>query len=163
MLTTTIAKLTQDFVKNPFANYVVQFVLKLQNPYTNRLISEELMGDLINLSKQKFSSNVIEKCLEHNTTEMNQGMVSCIISKKAFIFDLLIDQYGNYVIQKCLAVAAEPQMAELKNTIRLDVERMAFESEFGMKIYQRLTKKYPDLESKEVAKIKKQSSGNKKP
>ena len=29
------------------------------------------MSDIIQLSKQKFSSNVIEKCLEYNTIEMN--------------------------------------------------------------------------------------------
>lgn len=41
----------------------------------NVIISRQLMSDIIQLSKQKFSSNVIEKCLEHNTTEMNQEMV----------------------------------------------------------------------------------------
>ena len=62
-------------MKNPFANYVVQFVLNLKMDDINELISKELMSDLINLSKQKFSSNVIEKCLEHNTPEMNAKIV----------------------------------------------------------------------------------------
>ena len=67
-----IASNTLTFVKNPFANYVVQFVLKLKYAEINKLISEQLMSDLINLSKQKFSSNVIEKCLEFNTNQMNE-------------------------------------------------------------------------------------------
>jgi pumilio RNA-binding family len=60
------------FVKNPFGNYVVQFVLKLKNQQVNQYISKELMSDIFNLSMQKFSSNVIEKCLEHNTKETNK-------------------------------------------------------------------------------------------
>jgi len=66
-----IARNTLIFVKNPFANYVVQFVLKLKMEDINQIISQELMSDLINLSKQKFSSNVIEKCLEFNSFDMN--------------------------------------------------------------------------------------------
>ena len=67
MLTLSIAQNTLTFVKNPFANYVVQYVLKLKIEEINEVISRELMTDLIAFSKQKFSSNVIEKCLEFNT------------------------------------------------------------------------------------------------
>ena len=97
-----IAKNTLVFVKNPFANYVVQFVLKLKYSEINKIISEQLMSELINLSKQKFSSNVIEKCLEFNTNQMNEQVVHCLMSNKNQYFNLLIDNFGNYVIQKCL-------------------------------------------------------------
>jgi pumilio RNA-binding family len=97
-LTLCIAKNTLIFVKNPFGNYVVQFVLKLRNQQVNQIVSLELMSDIINLSKQKFSSNVIEKCLEHNTKEVNKQMVSCIMSDPDHYFDLLSDQFGNYVL-----------------------------------------------------------------
>lgn len=96
------------FVKNPFANYVVQFVLNLEMEEINEMISKELMSDLINLSKQKFSSNVIEKCLEHNTSKMNAQIVQCLMNAKNQYFNMLIDNFGNYVVQKCLQVAKEP-------------------------------------------------------
>ena len=101
-LTLSIAQNTLIFVKNPFANYVVQYVLKLKIEKINEVISTELMNDFITFSKQKFSSNVIEKCLEYNTQQMNMVMVECLISNEAKFLNLLSDQYGNYVIQKCL-------------------------------------------------------------
>lgn len=45
----------------------------------NLIISQELMSNIVLLSMQKFSSNVIEKCLEYNTKEVNRQMVDCIM------------------------------------------------------------------------------------
>ncbi len=73
----------------------------------NQRIGEKLLGSLLELGKQKFSSNVIEKCLEHNFSDIKQAMVKEILSASSF-YDFLLDQYGNYVIQKSLSVAVEP-------------------------------------------------------
>ena len=142
-----IARNTLVFVKNPFANYVVQFVLKLKYSEINKIISEQLMSELINLSKQKFSSNVIEKCLEFNTNQMNEQIVHCLMSNKNQYFNLLIDNFGNYVIQKCLQVTQEPLLSVFISELKDDVEKLGQSNEFGVKIYQRLIKKYPALES----------------
>lgn len=63
------------------------------------------MSDIIALSKQKFSSNVIEKCLECNTKEINNQMVASIMGDPTQYYELLSDQFGNYVLQKSLTVA----------------------------------------------------------
>jgi hypothetical protein len=59
-----------SLIEDPFGNYLVQNVLKIQNKEVNRLIFSFIAGDFIRLSKLKFSSNVIEKCLE---TEASQA------------------------------------------------------------------------------------------
>jgi len=74
------------FVKNPFGNYVVQFVLKLKIREANLIISQQLMSNLFALSRQKFSSNVIEKCLEFNTPDVNREMVACLMREKSNYF-----------------------------------------------------------------------------
>jgi hypothetical protein len=51
----------------------------------------------LELGKQKFSSNVIEKCLELNTPEIKNSMVQEMLQAESYI-DFLQDQYGNYVI-----------------------------------------------------------------
>jgi len=145
-LTHEIAINTLTFVKNPFGNYVVQFVLNLKISSINVIISRQLMSDIILLSKQKFSSNVIEKCLEHNSVEMNQEMVQHVMNEKAHYFNMLSDQYGNYVIQKCLQVAHEPQLSLFINDLKSDVLNLSKSSDFGFKIYQRLVKKHPALD-----------------
>jgi len=41
----------------------------------NGSIGSNLLGTLLELGKQKFSSNVIEKCLESTTPEIQSKMV----------------------------------------------------------------------------------------
>ena len=89
-LMSQIAKFTYVFVKNPFGNYVVQFVLDFKNQIINVLIGKQLLGHLLELGKQKFSSNVIEKCLEFNTAEVKALMVNEILMADSF-YDFLLD------------------------------------------------------------------------
>ena len=140
-----IADSTRVFVKNPFGNYVVQYVLELKVEDVNRRIGEKLLGSLLELGREKFSSNVIEKCLEHTTEDVKQAMVQEILNSVPSFYDLLIDQYGNYVVQKALSVAAEPSFTLFIEKLRPDVERLRNSNEFGVKIYNRLVKQYPLL------------------
>eukprot|EP00959_Pyramimonas_sp_CCMP1952_P411312 8618881-Pyramimonas_sp.AAC.2 len=67
------------------------------------------------LSLQKFSSNVIEKCLKLGGAELEkerellvrQVMVSPLLPR------MLQDAFGNYVVQSSLTVAKGPLHAEL--------------------------------------------------
>ena len=53
-----------DLIEDPYGNYLVQNVLKLESPSKNEMIFSAIAGDFTRLSQLKFSSNVIEKCLE---------------------------------------------------------------------------------------------------
>lgn len=65
------------------------------------IVGEELLGGLLELSKEKFSSNVIEKCLESTSADIRSQMVAEIMKARSFK-EYLADQYGNYVIQKAI-------------------------------------------------------------
>lgn len=56
----------------------------------NKLIGKRLLGSLLNLGKEKFSSNVIEKCLEHNSSDVKEAMVKEILQADSF-YDFLLD------------------------------------------------------------------------
>jgi hypothetical protein len=57
-----IIKNTQILVEDQFGNYVVQYVILMRDFSVNKLISDEfLQMNIVSLSKQKFSSNVVEK------------------------------------------------------------------------------------------------------
>lgn len=88
---------TQEFVRNAYGNYVVQFVLDKKDVSINSEIGKQLLGSLIELGKQKFSSNVIEKCLELNSQDVKNAMVQEMLQAESYL-DFLNDQYGNYVI-----------------------------------------------------------------
>ncbi len=51
-------------VEDPYGNYLVQNVLKLESAEKNNMIFCVITKDFIRLSQLKFSSNVIEKCLD---------------------------------------------------------------------------------------------------
>lgn len=84
-LAMTIAKHTRIFVKDPFANYVIQYVLDLKMVDVNREVGAQLLGSLLSLSREKFSSNVIEKCLEQTTNDVKALMVAEIMQADYFV------------------------------------------------------------------------------
>jgi len=60
-----IIKHTQLFVVDQYGNYVVQYVIMLKDFNANKLIADEFLKmNIIAISKQKFSSNVVEKVLK---------------------------------------------------------------------------------------------------
>jgi len=76
---------------------VIQFILNLRDNDVATIVGRQLLGNLLALSKEKYSSNVIEKCLESTSPEIRSLMVSEIMQAKSFC-SYLADQYGNYVI-----------------------------------------------------------------
>ena len=55
------------------------------------------MSSIQHLATQKFSSNVIEKCLQQNSEEIQQIMIT-EIGKEENILKMIGDQYANYGI-----------------------------------------------------------------
>ena len=53
-----------NLIEDPYGNYLVQNVLKLEDREKNEQIFRQIAKDFISLSQLKFSSNVIEKCLD---------------------------------------------------------------------------------------------------
>lgn len=49
-----------------------------------------MLGSLLTLGKEKFSSNVIEKCLEHNAEDVKEAMVKEILAADSF-YEFLLD------------------------------------------------------------------------
>merc|ERR1712137_241033 len=107
-LITHISKNALDLVKDQFGNYVVQYVLDLNYPIVREDLIKEFCGHIASLSTQKFSSNVIEKCLEVATLSVESLIIEEIM-QQANLSQLLQDPYGNYVIQTALNVASQKQ------------------------------------------------------
>lgn len=58
-----------NIVQDPFGNYAIQFAIDNFGSIPCKKIIEKICEDILILSLQKFSSNVIEKCIE-NTDEV---------------------------------------------------------------------------------------------
>lgn len=55
-------------------------MLEHGKPEERSVIIQKLSGQVVTLSKQKFASNVIEKCLEFGTHEERDSLIGEIIS-----------------------------------------------------------------------------------
>lgn len=82
-------------------NYVVQFILELRIPSATASLSMEFQGNYVHLSRQKFGSHVVEKCLILFNDENRSRIILELISVPHFEH-LLQDPHANYVVQKAL-------------------------------------------------------------
>ncbi len=63
---------------------MIQYVLGLKMKQICKEVGAQLLGSLLVLSLEKFSSNVIEKCLEATTEEIRYKMVVEISAAASF-------------------------------------------------------------------------------
>ena len=59
-------------LQDPFGNYVVQYVLELDIADASMAVMNNLFGHYADLAQQKFSSNVVEKCLKLGGSQLNE-------------------------------------------------------------------------------------------
>ena len=95
-------------VQDPYGNYVLQYIVDLQQPvFINSLIIS-FQGRVVMLSKQKFASNVIEKLLRGATLDMGRLMIAEMLADNE-VERMCKDQFANYVIQTALDYS-DPEM-----------------------------------------------------
>jgi len=100
---------TIGLIQNPFGNYLVQHVLSFGIEYPYKVI-KKTKGKIISYSRQKYSSNVIEKCMQHGdeqTIKIVAEEFLRVVGTPKKILCLLIDSYANYVIQSLLIQSKE--------------------------------------------------------
>ncbi|KAL9306995.1 putative pumilio 8 [Arabidopsis thaliana] len=115
-LVTEISRNSLFLAQDPYGNYAVQFVLELRDFSAIAAMLAQLKGHYVELSMQKFSSHMVERCLTH-CPESRPQIVRELISVPHF--DILIqDPYANFVIQAALAVTKGSLHATLIEVIR---------------------------------------------
>ncbi|KAG8905842.1 hypothetical protein FRB99_008144 [Tulasnella sp. 403] len=116
-LVTEITYHALTLVQDPYGNYVVQYILDLNDNRFSDAVIRQFLGNVCALSVQKFSSNVIEKCIrvaEHNTRKM---LIEELLNRTR-LEKLLRDSFGNYCVQTALDYAEPNQRAVLVEYIR---------------------------------------------
>ena len=93
-----------QLVQDPFGNYVVQYILDLNDMTFTNPLCLGFRGHIAELSKQKFSSNVIEKCVRCADMDTKAVMIEEMMHEEE-LEKLMRDSYGNYVIQTALEFA----------------------------------------------------------
>eukprot|EP00931_Biecheleriopsis_adriatica_P067911 TRINITY_DN41962_c0_g1_i1.p1 TRINITY_DN41962_c0_g1~~TRINITY_DN41962_c0_g1_i1.p1 ORF type:complete len:560 (+),score=118.92 TRINITY_DN41962_c0_g1_i1:60-1682(+) len=121
-----------DLVQDPYGNYIVQHLVTKgpkPNVHVSRVI-DALQGKVLDMCMQKFSSNVLEKCLTNSSdadrnkiiNEILRGSDQCLPS--VAVRKIMFHQFGNYVFQKVIELAKDPQLPLLLEHSRQPVQEM---------------------------------------
>lgn len=134
----SIAQHSLDLVQDAFGNYVVQHLVinrppgQITNTYVSRII-DAFKGHVYKLSLQKYSSNVLEKCLGNSGDKDRNKIINEILNPPGIqpseaVRKLLFHQFGNYVIQQALEVAKDPQYSLLIEHCKQHVQEFYIEA-----------------------------------
>ncbi|KAL9134916.1 MAG: hypothetical protein Q9175_003903 [Cornicularia normoerica] len=116
-LISQITKSAFHLVQDPFGNYVLQYIVDLQESCFTDPLCYTFQGQIPQLSKQKFSSNVIEKCLRGAQVNVTQMMIEEMLNPNE-LERMLRDSYANYVVQTALDFADPETKGRLVEAIR---------------------------------------------
>ncbi|TKW29147.1 hypothetical protein SEVIR_3G377400v4 [Setaria viridis] len=134
-LVAAIARNGFELAQDAYGNYVVQYVIDLKIPNANSSLAQQFEGRYIHLSMQKFSSNVVEKCLKV-FKEADKAKIILELLAMPQLEQLLQHPYANYVIYSALQNSKGSLHSALTNAIRPHVELLRT-SPYCKRIYSR--------------------------
>ena len=103
-LIAAITNNAHELVQNPFGNYVLQYIIDLQEKEFTDPLCYTFVGFVCGYSKQKFSSNVIEKCIRGADSQVSRVLIEEMLTPTE-LEKLLRDNYANYVVQTAIEYA----------------------------------------------------------
>jgi len=127
-------------VEDSFGNYVLQYILDIDFPDLAIQLINQFEGEIFRMSKEKCSSNVIEKCMKSRNPVCTQRVMRELLSQsndpsnpgtpiynpdqqhiivQTNLYELLQDPFGNYVLQTCLAEGAVKCPTEYLTMVQL--------------------------------------------
>ena len=130
-----------DLINDKYGNYTIQTIFKLYNDKINDRIFEYIDNNILELSKEKFSSNVIDKFIIKDYEKSNKLIKNII--KKNIIKDIIVDQYGNYVVQKALVISEKDICSKIIEQIKPIIGELQ-KTNIGKKIYEKLSQNYKE-------------------
>jgi len=143
-----VAKIVEnalDLMQDAYGNYVVQYVLDVCSEEEASAVCDSVVGKVCLLAVQKFSSNVMEKCLEKSNDQI-QELYLQEISSPENIKSLMGDPFGNYVIQRGIAVATHSQAVRLVEAMRPHLAGMR-NTAGGRRIVSKICRRFPKFSS----------------
>ena len=116
-LISQITENSYSLVQDPFGNYVLQYIVDLGEPVFTNPLCLGFQSSIPSLSKQKFSSNVIEKCIRGAEPSITTMMIEEMLNANE-LEKMLRDSFANYVVQTALDYASPETKARLIDAIR---------------------------------------------
>lgn len=113
-----ISEKALEIMQNQYGNYAITEILSNWSEKNCEDIYEAVCEKLCLLSMQKYSSNVVEKCLKQGSAQMKAKLVKefCRAPK---LESVIRNSFGNYVMQTAL----QQSSGDLRQELRTAIER----------------------------------------
>ena len=128
-----------------YGNYVIQSILLLNESKSSAAIAMKIYDNVAYYSKHRYSSNVVEKCFDFCGKNERKKLAEKL-SPPDILADLIMDEHGNYVIQKALASSELKEQEIILNNIIPLIPKIKTVS-FGEKLLSRLMATYPQFKN----------------
>lgn len=112
LLLDQLAKHALDLVQSPYGNYAIQHALEEWGALRCMLVLKSLEGRMMQLSIQKFSSNVVEKIFCSAPPDIRKRFIDELIQSDK-MSALVNSNYGHYVVKRALQLAELTQVQAL--------------------------------------------------
>lgn len=138
----------ESYISDPYANYVLQMVIPYGFKELNSNIVNSVKTNFLHFALEKFSSNVIEKCLGYCTDSARDEIINMVKSNSNIVKKLLLDLYGNHILQKVIFLIND--ITEKEKLLDIVMENWALmdSTPHGSKLKARLTTTYSYISSK---------------
>ena len=118
---------SMELIKHPYGNYVIQVLVDSWDLNEVKEILKLYDKQFTSLSMDKYSSNVMERCIEKSDEILSQYINEVCESGK--IFEVMKNNFGNYVIQKALKLCSGNDRRKLvievsKNIFKLNDKKL---------------------------------------
>ena len=136
-------KYCDELINDQFGNYVIQYVVGCNVDIVNKKLLNLIMNNLLSLCTEKYASNVIEKFIYFNSPE-SRIFLNKIISDNNILFQIITNQYGNYIIQRIInTIDRETRIKVLKTILCWidDIKKLSF----GPKLLSKLCERYKEF------------------
>lgn len=129
-------------IQDQYGNYVIQYILQTGSDDANCLPMVETKQKIINIvaenvvdfSKHKFASNVVEKAILFGDVEQKEFIISHILPKNkehacnlednAALILMIKDQFANYVVQKLVSISEGEEKKLIVIAIRSYLDKL---------------------------------------
>lgn len=95
---------SQTLIINQYGNYVTQHIIEFGAPAERNRMIATVQRNLVSYAREKFASNVVEKCILYGTPEDRRNIMLKLCSRAeaggSSLTYLIKDNYGNYVIRE---------------------------------------------------------------
>ncbi len=138
-----LVELCLVLVVDQFGNYVMQNLIQMNFVAVTNNIIDQMLPNILFYSKHKYSSNVVEKCFDHADQIGIQKLLSAL-NHTPVLNDLILDEHGNYVMQKVLEKCNVEQQNEIFTNVIPVIPKLKTLL-FGERIINILCNNYPQM------------------